>query len=168
MSEYDLALAIGLAVALGLSIGNLRAWAWLLAAAASFVASTIYWRLGLPYAPFFGGLCDAAICLAVYFFARYRWEMWIWRLFQASVAVNFYYLGALYGLWGNLGHNAVSAILEFINWIALLFLGGSGIFERVGSADVFYAAHRPWSRVLRFVRSLQRERKIPAFYKTGS
>lgn len=165
MSEVDAALAIGLCFALAFSVGNRRAWAWLLAIAGSYVVSTIYWRSGLPYGGFMAGMCDAAVCLAVYFFGRLRWELWIYRLFQFSVAVNLVYLGVTLGLIADLRlHNAYSITLEAINWAALLFIGGIGALQAAGASDVAAAAHRPWSRVHRLVQALYRSRKSPPWH----
>ena len=176
MSYVDTAFSIGLILALAFSIGNARAWAWLGAGAASYIVSTIYWRLGLPHAPFIGGLADAAICLAVYLWGRYRWEMIVWRLFQASVAVNVVYASILFVLikvlhyppdfpHASLLHNAYSGMLEVINAIALLWIGGNGAMQIIGATN----AHRdrPWRRVLGPVSALYRERKDVPFYKVG-
>lgn len=163
MSGVDLSLSIGLIVALAVSVGNWRAWAWLGAAALSYVVSTIYWRLNLPYAPFIGGLADAAICLGLYFFARYRWEMWVWRLFQLSVLINLVYLGGSLNLWPSPSHNAYSAMLEAVNWLALLWIGGNGAVQVIGAADA--DAHSPYGGLRRLVRALYRERAEPAFHK---
>lgn len=167
MSGADTSLAIGLCIALAVSLGNWRAWGWLLAGAASYAVSTIYWRLGLPYGAFIGGLCDAAICLAVYFLAKLRWELWVWRLYQVSVGVNFIYLGGTMGVWGSLQHNDYAIILEAINWLALIFIGGTGWAQMVGAADVSDAPNRPWSRVRRLAQALYRPRAHAAFTKAG-
>ena len=167
MTGVDTALAIGLMVALALSVGNGRAWAWLLAAAASYAVSTLYWRSGLGYPSFIAGLSDAMICLGVYFFGRMKWEMWIWRLFQVSVAINLVYLGGDLGVWQKLPHNAYAVILEAINWAALLFIGGTGAIQMIGAPNAPAASHSPWGRVFRALRPLFRERTKPAFHKVS-
>ena len=165
MTGVDTSLAIGLMVALALSVGNGRAWAWLLAASVSYAVSTLYWRAGLPYAPFIAGMMDALICLGVYFFGKLRWEMWMWRLFQFSVGINIIQLGGQFGVWQSPSHNAYAIILEAINWLALLFIGGSGAIQMIGAQNAVAAAHRPWDGVLRFVRPLYRERSHPPFHR---
>lgn len=167
MSGVDTALALGLCFALAFSMGNKRAWGWLLASALSYVVSTAYWRSGQPYAPFIAGMCDALICLAVYFFAKLRWELWVWRLFQVSVGVNFYYLAAQYGIFPYLSHNAYSTMLEIINWLALMFIGGTGALQVAGATDAPHAADRPWYSVHRIVGALYRARKTVPFHKAG-
>lgn len=167
MTGVDVSLLIGLMLALAVSVGNLRAWKWLLAAAASYVVSVVYWRSGLPYAAFIGGMCDAAICLTVYFLAKFRWEMWVWRLFQFSVLVNIVYLGGELQAWPSLSHNAYSIILEAINWAALLWIGGNGAIQAIGATDAFPSAGGSLRRLRRALSPLYRDRKAPAFTKAG-
>ena len=167
MSPVDSAFAFGLILALAFSIGNTRAWAWLLAGAASYVVSTLYWRSGLPYGAFIGGLCDAAICLAVYFWGKLRWEQWVWRLFQVSVAVNVIYLGiTLDGDTSRL-RNEYSIMLELVNWAALFFIGGTGAAQHIGASSVAHAAHRPWGSFYRAVEALYRKRTAAPFHRAG-
>lgn len=160
MTAVDTALMIGAAVALALTGMNLRAMAWVLAMAASYAVSTVYWRMGLPHGAMVAGLADAAICLGVYFFGQLRWEMHLWRLFQASVAVSIIYLGGDLGAWPELSHNAYSVMLVAINWAVLALIGGTGIAQAIGAANV-YSVHG----VLGPLHSLFRERKTPAFTK---
>lgn len=167
MTGVDLSLLIGLMVALAVSLGNRRAWGWLLAGAASYAVSVLYWRSGLPYAPFIAGLCDAAVCLVIYFRANFRWEMWVWRLFQFSVLVNIVYLGGTLEAWPSLSHNAYSIILEAINWAALLWIGGNGAIQAIGATDALSSPGGPLRRVRRALSALYRERKHPAFTKAG-
>ena len=94
MTGVDFSLLIGLLVALWLSAQSRRAVWWLLAAAGSYVLSTVSWRLQWPMAEVITALGDAAVCLCVYFWARYRWEMWVWRLCQLSVAISTIYLAS--------------------------------------------------------------------------
>lgn len=162
MTGVDIGLLVGLMLALAISIGNRRAWGWLFAAAASYAVSTLYWRSGLPYPSFIAGLCDAAICLAVYFFARLKWEMWVWRLFQVSVGVNIIYLAGSLNVIPSLSHNDYSVILEIINWLALAFIGGTGFVQLIGASDV--TASRGFAgRIRGLVGSLSRSRKDTPF-----
>ena len=165
MSEVDAVFAIALCFALAFSVGHRRAWGWLLSAAASYIVSTIYWRSGQPYGAFIAGMCDALVCLAVYFFAALKWEMAVYRLFQLAVGVNFYYLGVTLGIFPSLSHNDYAVILEIINWLALLLIGGSGALQVAGATDAPDAVSRPWYSVHRLVLSLYGTRKAPAFHK---
>lgn len=173
MTGTDFALALGLCVALSLSMGQGRVWGWLLAAAASYTVSTLYWRSGLPYGAFVAGLSDAMICLAVYFVAKRRWEMWVWRLFQVSVGVNLFYLAQQYGIPYRLGlrwslsHNDYSIILEIINWVALLFLGGTGVLQPVGGSNASGAVAGIAGRIRRLALPLFGPRAHPPFHKAA-
>lgn len=164
MSLDDTALAIGLVFALALSVGNMRAWVWLLAGAASYTVSTIYWRLGGGDAPFVAAMCDAMICLAVYFKGKLRWETVTGWLFIGMVAINgLYYLNTL-GVapsFGKLSRNDYAIILLGINWLALLWIGGTGAAQFIGAGHVSYGgASRGFGRLM---RSLYRPRHHPPF-----
>lgn len=165
MTGVDLSLLAGLIVALAVSLGDRRAWGWLLAAAASYVVSVVYWRSGLPYGAFIAGMCDALVCLAVYLRGKHKWEMGVWRLFQFSVLVNIVYLGGELHAWPSLGHNAYSIMLEAINWAALLWIGGNGAFQPVGESDARSSAGGFVRGIRRALVSLHRERKIPPFHR---
>jgi hypothetical protein len=167
MTGVDTALLAGLLVALAVSAGHWRTWGWLLAATVSYAVSTLYWRSDLPYGAFIAGLCDAAICLAVYFLAKYRWELWVWRLFQVSVGVNIWYLAAQHGMAPYLSHGIYSVILETINWTALIFLGGTGFFQPVGGQDASAADGRLGPRIRRALSPLYRARTHAPLHKAG-
>ncbi len=167
MSGVDTALAIGLMIALAVSMGNGRAWGWLLTGAASYTVSVLYWRSGLPHPSFVAGLCDAAVCLAIYFQGKLRWEMWVWRLFQLSVLVNIVYLGGTLGAWPSPSHNAYSIILEIVNWAALLWIGGNGAMLAIGASDALPAPGSPLRRLHRALSALYRERKSAPFHRAG-
>lgn len=165
MTSVDLFLLTGLIVALAVSVGKYRSWGWLLAAAVSYAVSTVYWRSGLPSGAFVAGICDALVCLAVYFWGKYRWEQWVWRLFQVSVLVNFAYLGGTLRVLPIFTHDTYSIILEAINWIALLWIGGHGAVQAVGASDDADASGFAWRRVYRTLLPLHRERKVAPFHK---
>lgn len=162
MTAADISLTIGLVLALAFTMGNRRAWGWLAAMAASYVASTIYWRLSGPEAPFVAGMCDAAICLAVYFLAKNRWEIVVGKLYLASVAVNMVYYFGTMGLIASLSHNDYAAILEAINWLALIWIGGTTSLQLVGKDDGV-SAHSLSRNLSRLVHPLSRPRRHPPF-----
>lgn len=169
MSYVDLGLLAGFVVAMVLGAGQQRVWGWLFAGAMSYVVSVIYWRSGLPYGAAVAGLCDAAVCLSVYFLGRYQWEMWVWRIFQTAVAVNLFYLAQQYGIPARLGlmwslsHNDYSVMLEALNWIALLLLGGTGVLQMAGGLDASNAVSNAAGGLRRLVRPLFRPREQPHF-----
>lgn len=187
MSQYEIALLIGYAAAALVAIicDNKRALGWIMLAGGVYVITELYartfgqttfvvatnrWDFFVPTGPLVSGLFDAGICLAVYFFGRYRWELSVvWRLFQASLGFNIWYLAALahVPLVPSLAHNDYAGILEIINWLALLFIGGTAILLRTGAADAF--ARGPGGRLRRALAALYRERAHPAFihHKAG-
>lgn len=149
MNEFQIALAIGAVIAVAVAWRVPRAAMWILAGAMSFIASTAWARYGMPYPPVFTGLCDAAICLGIYFFGKSAWEMRLWRLFQASVLVSLLYFVGVIG-----PHWAYIVALEAINWLALLLIIGFGVVERYGNA----ARWRSDSRVRWAFHTLRAER----------
>lgn len=163
-----MALAVGLAFALALSIGNARAWVWLLAGAASYIVSTIYWRIGGSDAAFVAGMCDAAVALAIYFKWRFRWEAVTGALFIAMIAVNMLHYYTNLGVappWASLSDNAYAVTLLSLNWLALLWIGGTGAAQLIGGADVHRS--RFWSGVTRHLSPLYRPRSSVPFTKAG-
>jgi hypothetical protein len=186
MSGYELALLIGFAIAVLVAAicQNRRAVGWLCLAAGVYIISEIYarvfgqttftvstfrWDFQVPTGPLVSGLFDAGIVMAVYFFGRFRWELSVvWRLFQASLGVNIWYLATLarVPLVPSLTHNDYAAILEIINWLALLFVGGTAILLRTGAADAF--ATGPGGRVRRALAALYRERSAVPFTHRGA
>lgn len=164
MSIDDTALAIGIVFALAFSVGNMRAWGWLLAGAASYIVSTIYWRVGGSDAPFVAAMCDAMICLAIYFKGKMRWETVTGWLFIGAVAINgLYYLNTI-GVapeWASLRYNDYAFTLLGINWLALFWIGGTGAAQIIGAGHVSYGgARRGLSRLM---HSLYRPRHSPPF-----
>jgi hypothetical protein len=136
---------------------------WVFAAALDYAISVIYWRTGLPYAEGVAALCDASVCLAIYFNYRERWEKIIYRLFQISLTVNIFYLAGNLCLMATVDQDTYATILELLNGLVLLLIGGMGVAEWVGAQVVY--AHRPLDRVGRALRSLRTARKTPAFHR---
>jgi len=133
MNQFQAALMIGAIVALLLSTNLPRSWLWILAGAGSFGASTLYSRLGLPYPSAFSVACDSAVVLAIYHFAKEKYELVLWRVFQAMILVNILYLAGWIG-----PHWAYIIALEIMNWAALLFITGTAITERIARNEVHY------------------------------
>lgn len=166
MSIYQATLAVGAIIAALIAWGNWRAIAWLAVLQVSIAVSVAYWKSGLPYGELVAGLCDALVCLGIYFFGRFRWEMWIWRLAQAMVLVNIVYLLGNVGIFTLTPHDVYSTILEIINWIAIASIGGSAILNRLGP-DVGSTA-RPWPGVRGLVFFVRAERAELPFTATHS
>ena len=126
MNEFQMALVIGALIAALIAFRLPRAWRWIAAGAASFVASTAYYRYGLPYYPAFTLVCDASVCLAVYAFAKERWEERIYNIFQLSVLISLLYMSNVIA-----DHWLYVVSLELLNWAALLTIGGTAILDRI-------------------------------------
>lgn len=157
MSIFDTALLIGAIVAVLLNWKNPRAVGWVLLLALDFIASTLYWRSDWPYPAAFGGFCDAAVCFVLYFASKQRWELWIWRLMQASVAVNIFYLSINLGLLRmDFPQDTYASLLELLNWLCLLLIGGVGILQLIGETNV--TAREPWNRVRHTARLVRETR----------
>lgn len=144
MSVFELALIIGAAITAIISRRNPRGVAWVAAITADLIASTAYWRADLPYAEVFTAMCDASICFGIYFIGRYRWEMWVWRLYQVSLLISFLYLGVhVFGL-SSVSQDDYSSLLEIVNWIAFLSIGGISIRQSWWTNAAPFLS--PWSR----------------------
>lgn len=158
MDGWQIALAIGAAIAAALSWREPRGIAWIIAGAASFIATDSYEAAGWPYHAIVTGFFDAGVCLLIYFFAAYRWEMWLYRIFQTSVFVSLLRASGFID-----SHYAYIVALEVCNWAALLVIGGTAIGERV---DARMALHRPArGRFRRAVATLRQARRSPPFTK---
>lgn len=157
MTEVDVSLLIG-AVLVGLVSWRYdrRGIMWICVAALSYINATIAWRLHLPYAEAITAAGDVAICLAVYFAGREMWEMLIWRLFQTSVAISLLYLAGNLGVFLSIPHEFYSVLMETINWLLLLFIGGMSIARYIGAKNVL--AHQPWRNIHLALHSLRQKR----------
>ena len=164
LTDVDFSLLVG-ALLVVLIATHWRSRLWVGVAALSYINATIAWRAGLPYAEAITGLGDAGVCLAVYFAGRYRWEMWIWRLFQTSVAISMLFLAGNIGVFLSIPHEVYSILMEAINWLLLLLIGSMSIAQRIGAANV--GARRPWNRVRGFALALREKRTTPPFNRVG-
>lgn len=139
------------AVAIGLAaLRNWRAVGWVAALAVSFLASSFYWRAGMPYGEFFAGICDAAVCLVIYALGKYRWELAVWRMFQAMLLVNLLYLAGNIGIFYRVDHVFYAIILEALNILILLTIGGVAAYQRFGGKEdgALFSAWAPLHRAL--------------------
>ena len=149
MNEWQFYLFLGALAAASFAIPahNLRGVVWICVGCAVFVVTTAYQRLGLPYHPFFTGMCDATVCLAIYCFAKYRWEQWVFVCFQAMVLV-----GAVHMLGFADSRYVYVALLEVCNWAGLLVITGGTVEEMVRDGSA--ARWVPRGRLRRVVRSV--------------
>ena len=158
MNTYQIALASVAAITLVGTLHLQRAWLWILAGAASFVASTAYARYGLPLPPLITALCDAAVCLAIYAYPwrasesvdRYRWELGVYRLFQLSVLVSIVFLGMVLFRSPSASNFWYVTALELINWAVLLLIVGTAVAQWAGANGDH--AYRSPGRIVRWAQ----------------
>lgn len=150
MNEFQIALAGGAIIVALFSIHVPQAWLWILSGAASFIASTVYARYGLPLPPLFTAMCDAAICLAIYRFATQAWEVKLYRVFQFSVMVSMTFL--VLQFWGasSASHYWYVTALELVNWAALALILATAHTQRVAGNEDRH--HRVSGRLVRWAK----------------
>jgi len=162
MSEYHAALLIAAIISGGASYNVPRAWLWIGCLAASFIVSVAYlynapqgytggslWAWWPP-SSVIAGLCDVAVCLALRAWGVRLWESLLFTLMLFSVAVNIAYSASILLNWPPIPpQEAYAIILEAINYIALIIIGGTGILKSIGSID----AHSDFFR--RIVHSIR-------------
>jgi hypothetical protein len=159
VNSFQIALLVAALITAAVSRHQPRALLWISAGAASFVLSTAWARYGLPYPAWFTGVCDATVCLLVYFFGRQKWEMGIGYLFQASVLLSIGYLTGVIG-----PHYAYVIGLEAINWAALLLINLTVVASMLGRNGVHFGWGTRGS--IRWTdRALHAKRQEPPFTK---
>ncbi len=134
MNVWSLALLFGAIIALALTYKTPRAWLWIGLGAASFAASTLVWEYGdKTFHPLFTFTCDALFCLALHLRIRQQWEVGILFLYIVSVFVSLMKLGGFMpdGIM-------YAAMLEGVNWLALLWIGGIGLTDLASRYDVSF------------------------------
>ena len=136
MSIYEAALLIvgGAVLLLSLGARNWRGAVWVAAIMADLIISTAYWRANLPYGDVFTGACDFSVCLSIFTFGRWRWELGLFLLYQFSLLISIIDLGAAIWSPGWIDHDTYSSLLEAVNYIGFLGVGGiSGLALGSGS-----------------------------------
>lgn len=156
--HVSLILAFIVAAVVGKASGLPRALLWVGSLAAAYGASVLYLYAPKPVIPGVwwppasgvAMLCDAMVCLIIYWHAQRSWETrGLYKLMLGSGLVNLAYLtlSSLEGLgiwfippppprW------LYGSILEAINYAALLLIGGSAILRRIGGADGYHFSRR--------------------------
>lgn len=102
-----------------------RAVLWLCLGALSYISSAWWHNAGLPYGAFYGAATNLAICYALWIYADQRWEMRLWNCFHLMLVVDILYLAGFIK-----DHLIFAEALELINFVAMLFIAGTGIVER--------------------------------------
>ncbi len=168
MDVFQGALLVGAIGTAALCRKDRRALGWIAAGAANFVITAAYQDAGLPHHPVFTAFADASVCLAIYFFGRYRWEMRLWNVFQMSVLISIMrFVGTIARPeWVPYfpSNYTYIALLEACNWAALAVIGGTRIMQMVDNHALERHPRGALGRVHRLVRSLRAERKAPPFH----
>ncbi|MUO85561.1 hypothetical protein [Agrobacterium vitis] len=147
ISIFQAYLIVGALVCALFSMHMPRAWIWICAGVASFALSTWWARSGFEFPPAFTLLCDATVSLSIYFFGRERWEDRLADIFRLSVFVSLVYLTGpitVFGLTIEFSHYAYVTLLELINWLALILIGGTAVMDRVNGYENGFG--HLWSR----------------------
>lgn len=134
ISGFQLALIIGAALCAIYSRNIPRATLWILAGAASFIASTAWSRFGLHYPPAFTLALDASISLSLYLIGNERWETRLANIFRAQVLVSLIYLTGPITIFKTefiFNHNIYVICLEFLNWAALAVISYTARMDRI-------------------------------------
>jgi len=141
ISGFQLALIIGAALCAIYSSNIPRASLWILAGAASFIASTAWSRYGFGYPPAFTLTIDASLSLALYLAGDEKWEVRLANIFRAQVLVSLVYLAGPVTIFGTeliFNHGIYIICLEVLNWIALSVIWDTARKDRIARhEDVF-------------------------------
>lgn len=132
MSGFQLSLLVAAAFVSIISSRLPRATLWIFAGGVNFIASTAWWRYGLPYPPAFTMALDSVMCLAIYFFCKEIWEERLFRVFQLSVLCSLVFLAgpiSILGITIVMSHHIYIISLELCNWGALVIIATPTIID---------------------------------------
>jgi len=183
--EYDIIFLVLLLLVAARVRHKRRALLWLGAGALSYIISAFWHRLGGPSSLVVAAVCDALVVLAIYAWAKEKWEMGLWRIFQIMLGLNILayavpfsafatWLGpasiALFGAMPTEAHlhNAFLGSMDLANGSALAWIWINGAPQNVGDAGRLDKARSGFAPLLGFRRilhSLHRQRAHPPFWK---
>ena len=158
MNEFETVLLIGALVTAIVARHLPRAWLWIASGSLSFVASSAYWKFGLPHHGAFTLVCDSLVCLSIYFAGREQWETRLYNVFQFSVLIS------ILRMAGFLDYGVVYAgMLELCNLAALALITGTAILDGVANGNRSFG---DWGRnIHRASDSLRKARAQDPFHK---
>lgn len=119
-----------------------RSMLWVLAISLDLVVSTAWWRAELPYPDAFTAVCDFSVCIALYLIGRYRWELWLFLIYQFSMLVSIVDFAMSIGRAGLVDHDIYSSVLEACNYGAFLLIGGTAGLAADGRFNL--STRLPW------------------------
>ena len=133
---YHLVLLSAAAISAGLAWRVPRAVIWIGLGFASYVTSAMWHNAGWPYATVYGAATNLVICYLFWIFSNRRWEMRLWNFFHLMLVVELLYI------FGAIRDQFTFAVtIELINLAALIFIGLTGIFDRVGGGIHSWVSH---------------------------
>ena len=157
MNVFQIAMMAGACTAALVAHKLPHAWLWIALGAVNAIACDTYYAYNFPYPAAFTLACDALLCLTVHWFARERWELGLFVIFQFSVLIS------VLRLWSVIdGEDTYRLALELCNWAALLMIAGTAILGGAGG-HVLRNAWRAY--VLGAYRYLRSPPKTPHWRK---
>lgn len=129
MTIYQFALLVAALLTVAVSHHVPRALWWVGALFLSFVSSTIWQESGMPHREFFGTATDLAIIVAMWIWAKQRWELWVMNCVILMILLNWIYALRYIGI-DVIAHYWLITGLEVSNWIALVIISVTGLLER--------------------------------------
>lgn len=132
ISTVDIAFIIGSVLAALPNLHRPRSLFWLLIVGIDYALSDVVWRTGFPHAEGAVAVFDACVVGALWMWGESLWEEFAENLFKLSAAVGLVYLLGDTGLIPEVEHEYYSIVLELINALFLLLIGGTGIASLVG------------------------------------
>lgn len=151
-SVYNIVILSGVAAATLVAWGIWRNVCWLLALAAVYMASVLWWRAGLPHPELISGVLDFAVIGAIFWYGKQIWELRVWYLFQLMLLINLVYLAT--HPW--LDHAIYASALEIVNVAAIMLIGGVAGFQKAGMTNG--RAFDPWLSVFGRMRPVHNKR----------
>lgn len=161
MNVFELALLIGAFITLLISWRLPRAALWIALGGLDYLVSSLWWYAGLRFHPFATLCCDFLMVASIYHMAKQRWELGLFITFQLSMLASVLkmFLAAIGTPITNL---AYAQVLEAINWVALLIIGGTAIIGWLGEPYVgrvgIFATGRWRSAIVAINQSLRKTR----------
>lgn len=154
MSMIDTIYLLVVGAVILVSLGNRRGIFWVTALAASYFLSGAYWRSGGGHGELVAGLTDGTVILLIVLFGVYIWELWVGLILLTAMATNIIYLISTLTGAGFLDHAIYSVVLELLNALALIMIGGVSAFMQKGSTDG--VAFNPWLHIFGLSRPFVR------------
>lgn len=107
-----------------------RAVAWTTMGGILYAVSAMYHNYSLPYATAFGAGTNFVMIGFLWAYADQKWEMRLWNFYHLMLVVDLLFIA------GFIREKFVFAVtLEIINLVAVLFILGTGLAERLSDGN---------------------------------